>query len=1025
MQTTTLPSILHKTYLHHLEQGKFVSPISTDMQTYLRQNIRLFHITELMYETKKEKIEELLNLYGTLTEQGVGLLFVLHSDGVTVELSIGIKKYLEDANVIFSANVLQASFVGQYPGSQIATIRNSQVEEMQHKIFDRVQGVAAITGIPSMKTDADKEFVQGIDRFIDAMRGHAYTAMIIADPISSQEIDITRQGYAELSTYLSELSEIQQQVTLNESTSASVSLQEGMSQAISQAVGKTQSSTSTTTYGTSKKSTGAAIVQGIGGLAGGVAALGLAAATGGLAVPLLGLGVVGGGVVAAGASAISSAMGTTNQSNTEGSSSSLSQTTTHSQTTSHNTTNTNSTTAGTSLGRTYTRKDRNIQYHLDRNERYLERIQQGQRYGFWNTGMYFLAETTEVAAIAGSIFQGLFKGEYSDLEPSVVTHWSKNKHTDFEMLIGSLKKFQNPAMKASTVVGDISTQCGLVELLPTSMLTTQDLTLVMGLPERSAAGLPVRIMSRFGRQVCYLGGDAIREKIKLGNIYHLGRTEQQDLQIDLQSLTQHCLITGTTGAGKSNVSVMLLKQLHQHKIPFLVIEPSKGEYKSLSSWGTSIRCFSIGNPKEALLKLNPFQFPESTHVLEHIDRLGQLFSASFPMYAAMPSIVDEALHQVYEQAGWDLSSSSIREKIAFPTMREFVDLLPKIIDVSNYSEQMKSDYQGALVTRFKSLTRGIRGLSLCPPDRTDISNEELFDQTCIIDLKAVGSGETKAFFMGLILLRLFEYRNHQGLHKKLKHVTLIEEAHNLLRRTNLEQSQEGANPRGLAVEMFINAIAEMRAYGQGFTIVDQSPTSLDLNVIKNTNTKITLRTPYFEDRQLVGLSSNMTEEQMTELGRLQTGVIAVYQNDWIESVLCKVPYISISNVPRPNDNISIMGEEFLRLLVIPFCVDKDVKSIPDIDVTLKKCQKSFSTKVYSRIEALYSDSDVLSNYVDLCLEFPLMEQPLSPHHAPWALWGYVISSYAIGIQFARDVISDILHIPPSVVTERLSKFVLK
>ena len=72
------------------------------------------------------------------------------------------------------------------------------------------------------------------------------------------------------------------------------------------------------------------------------------------------------------------------------------------------------------------------------------------------------------------------------------------------------------------------------------------------------------------------------------------------------------------------------------------------------------------------------------------------------------------------------------------------------------------------------------------------------------------------------------------MNSPLKHITVLEEAHNLLKRT----STDSANITGKSVEMLSNSIAEMRTYGEGFIIADQAPGLLDMAVIRNTNTKI-------------------------------------------------------------------------------------------------------------------------------------------------------------------------------------------
>ena len=147
-------------------------------------------------------------------------------------------------------------------------------------------------------------------------------------------------------------------------------------------------------------------------------------------------------------------------------------------------------------------------------------------------------------------------------------------------------------------------------------------------------------------------------------------------------------------------------------------------------------------------------------------------------------------------------------------------------------------------------------------------------------------------------MRLNEYRMCSGkMNSPLSHITVLEEAHNLLKRTSTEQSSESSNLLGKSVELLANSIAEMRTYGEGFIIADQSPGLMDMSVIRNTNTKIILRLPEQSDRELVGLAASLGNEQIEELSKLERGVAAVYQNDWIEPVLVKVSKCGISEKP--------------------------------------------------------------------------------------------------------------------------------
>ena len=260
------------------------------------------------------------------------------------------------------------------------------------------------------------------------------------------------------------------------------------------------------------------------------------------------------------------------------------------------------------------------------------------------------------------------------------------------------------------------------------------------------------------------------------------------------------------------------------------------------------------------------------------------------MYAAMPAIFKESIEKAYEVCGWDLGNSIYipNKHSKYPTFRDLVKILPEIINNSSYSSESKGDYIGALVTRVRSMTTGISGQIFC--DDNDIDDSVLFDENTIVDLSRVGSMETKSLIMGIIVMKLNEYRmaTTAGENISLKHVTVLEEAHNLLKRTSTEQSQEGSNLMGKSVEMISNSIAEMRTYGEGFIIIDQSPTAVDISAIKNTNTKIVMRLPEKGDCEAIGMAMALNEEQVNELSKLGKGKAVILQNDWLEAVLTSI-----------------------------------------------------------------------------------------------------------------------------------------
>lgn len=194
---------------------------------------------------------------------------------------------------------------------------------------------------------------------------------------------------------------------------------------------------------------------------------------------------------------------------------------------------------------------------------------------------------------------------------------------------------------------------------------------------------------------------------------------------------------------------------------------------------------------------------------------------------------------------------------------------------------------------------------------------------------------------------------HNGNNSRLRHLTVLEEAHNLLKRTSSEQSSDSANLLSKSVEMLANSIAEMRTYGEGFVIADQAPGLLDMSVIRNTNTKIILGLPDISDRELVGRAASLNDNQIIELSKLKTGIAAVYQNNWLEPVLCHIhpckddetPYKTNELIRQPDDKK--IQAELINYLMLPAPKKLEVSTnkIAELEKSVYKLQVASDTKI--------------------------------------------------------------------------------
>lgn len=933
-QLTLADHLVYKKYLTELQNYGMVELSQKMLEVQdPAQCIRMFQLKKLTLKKGEDMFQKLSTVYYSSMAQGCSLAVMIDvpegNAGANIYLGVRedpLKQSMKSRKLEISSKALQKVLLSNFPGSDIKGISPEAGKKLLEEAFGEAQeAVASVSCVAALRDKSkteDKAFVQGIERFMDAMEGEKYTALFLAEPVSNETQAAIRSGYENLYSTLSPFRKSTWSYTENQSTAVMESLCSGTSHTISDTVsttttdGTNQSSSVTdgtqktkgvsgginggvgSSFGTSvtKISPVAGGIAGILGL-GGLAASALIPGAGAVIGPLLGTaGRAVGGMASArtafnsiarnigGSLGVNASRGTshstteqtgTSHSTSDGTSHGTSDTT--SQQESHGTTDTRGT------GRTQQVElcNKSVEELLERIENQLKRVKESEDYGCYNCAAYFLSSTQSTALLAANTYRALMVGEGSSVESGAVNVW-KNNEAEVAQLREYLKRFMQPVFARP-----------LWENAPDSLLYTpatlvsgRELPMHLGLPTRSVHGLPIIEHAEFGRNV---PDEAMpdEDKMNLGKIYHMGKEEAAGLILNRQAMASHTFITGSTGTGKSNAVYHLLDEITKNgQTTFLVVEPAKGEYKNVFGNCTDVQVFGT-NPRETpLLRMNPFAFPENIHILEHIDRLVEIFNACWPMYAAMPAVLKDAIERSYQKVGWDLRNSE-SEKGVFPTFFDLLDILPGVIEESHYSKDTQSDYVGALCTRVKSLTNGIYGSVLCAEDA--LTDEALFDRNVVVDLSRVGSMETKSLLMGILVMKLQEYRMcSSGMNSRLRHVTVLEEAHNLLRKTSAEQSQEGANLQGKSVEMLANAIAEMRTYGEGFIIADQAPGLLDMSVIRNTNTKIILRLPDEEDRKLVGKSAALKEAQIDELSKLPLGVAAVYQNEWPEAVLCKI-----------------------------------------------------------------------------------------------------------------------------------------
>ena len=694
-----------------------------------------------------------------------------------------------------------------------------------------------------------------MEKFLSSMSGTEFCAILLATPVNSSALATRRHGFESLYSQLSPHSKISMSFANSETESVNKGISSSFSNSVNNSVSNSNGSSTSYTAGESRGSSSSF------------------------------------GVSGEGYSFSSGDNSSTTSSYTSGTNFSY----TVSQSTGR--TDTEGTSSGTSrsTGETDTTtlnfENKSVEVLMERAESQLKRIDLSESYGMWDFCAYFCSDDIAITLQAANVYRAIMMGQDSSVERAHINTWDLSRKDEISKIIMCAKHLVHPITEIPAF-----DHYEAQTVTPTNMVNGKEIPMVLGFPRKSVPGIAVIEMAEFGRAVVFEAPERVKRTMEFGNIYHMGVSEALRVPMDIDLLSSHCFITGSSGSGKSYATYQLLDNLLSNDVKMMIIEPAKGEYKQVFGGLKGIRIFNTDPEVYKMLRINPFQFPENLHVLTHIEKLIQIFNASWALYAAMPAILKDSVVKAYVKCGWDVMNSVWIEGISdhkYPVFSDVLEILPKIINSSDYSADSKGDYKGALLTRVQSMTSGITGLIF---ERSEgIADNIIFDSNAVIDLSEIGSEETIALLMGILIMRLGEYRQSvrkagldQGRDLALKHVTVLEEAHNILKRTNKEQSSEGSNIVGKSVEMISNSIKEMRTYGEGFIIIDQSPMAVDSSAIENTSTKIIMNTPAKDACEEVSSALSLTDEQSRELSRLSTGVAAVFQKGWLTPVLMKI-----------------------------------------------------------------------------------------------------------------------------------------
>lgn len=800
-------------------------------------DIDFIKINHISYDRSKDETDinliDFQQILSAVSSKSQKFIYVIESSENGIDLYLGTQKDSKD--------FLDDTFNGIYSGSQTQIVVKPK--------FDNNNFSKVMLGTPSLKRDSDKKYNQSLEKILFPMQGKNFCIIIAAESYDNSTIKEIISNYQNLGNELHKLVKQSKNIQKTNSNSEGVTLTIGSSESNTEGSSENYSSTK----GFSDKSTKHQILS---------------------KIPII----------------------NTFFTRTDNESQTYSKSTNESRTNSINeskSSNTNITETNT-YGVTFDEINKSAEYCEKLIDKYIERFQKGLNHGMWNTSLYIQSDDKSTLSELEHTLKSVYSGDETYFE---AIRFSENLNQNQEIKIKNLpmlyfdKTIQHPIHNSFSGFS--------------SAINTEELSILSALPNSDIDGISVSKVSSFG--LTQAKNIDKYNSIEIGNVLNKKKTTNQKFKLSLEGLNSHLFVSGITGGGKSNTIKGILEKLQdknilENKIPFLVIEPAKSEYKHLLKKIPNLQIFRPGS-KNDIFRFNPFVFEHSRKnssvtLTKHVDMLKTTFSSAFPMYGPMPYILEEAIHNVYKNKGWNFETEDHpyytdsseadydRKSLLFPNMEDLKEEVERVVDNAGYYQDLQNNIKAALKTRINNLILGVKGKIF--NSRHTFDSKILFKTPTIIELSNIVDDEEKAFLMGLILNKLYAYKEEKGSDDKLNHITVIEEAHRLLPNISLDKSGEEASSRAKAIETFTNILSEIRAYGEGIIIADQIASKLHRDVIKNTNIKIIHRTMDYEDREIVGKAINLTDEQILDIAELKAGEAIVHNRDVHQAFMVKI-----------------------------------------------------------------------------------------------------------------------------------------
>ncbi|MCR5586029.1 MAG: DUF87 domain-containing protein, partial [Lachnospiraceae bacterium] len=918
-----------------------------------------YRIDEITYEDKAPRKEALENVISSMMIEGLNFIYLIKGDKSGVKFYYGVSKDLGKEKTNFQIkdvgdNVLKPSLQGNFRGSLITKISPDEKKNII-KDMNNFNNINVLEGVPGINKDDEK--FQSVDRIIDVMLGDEFIVMLIAKPVFDKEITSIKNRMFKMYNSIAPISKSSVQKSVGSSEGES----KGATTGISKTGGSSKSNSSQESVSKSSSQTKGEVNK-----------------------------------------------NSKNRKETKGSNidNSYSQTGGESSSTSKSVSTSESVSSSSSKSDTETKQtgknegsattfeiiDKNIQEwtkYMD--EIVFPRLDYGIGKGLFVTSTVFFANSPLSVVKLENTWKSVYGSEEGNIMPlkgcnikstTINDEGEKTTKNANDNFVNILMNLQIPkcTFAESQSEEDFIMRTACSQFLTNNKtiifgncMSSQELSLIAGLPQKEVVGMSLREEVDFGLNYNNDISNDSDNLISIGNLVQSGevfdgKDGKPDIEVKFNKndFDKHIFVTGVTGSGKTTTCQKLLSE---SKRSFLVVEPAKTEYRNMAIHDKEILVFTLGNETVAPFRLNPFEFFEGENITSRVDMIKASMEAAFDMEAAIPQLLETAMYECYEDKGWNISTNKNTKFdkpfddgcFSFPTLEDLENKIESVVKAQGFDDRLKDEYIGSIKARLKGLTVGSKGQML--NTFRSINFVELLDKKVILELECVKSASEKSLIMGFILSNLSEaikYKYNQNNQKQIDHITLIEEAHRLLSKYSTGDSMN----KKQGVEMFSDMLAEVRKYGESLVIVDQIPNKLTPEVLKNTNTKIVHKIFAQDDKEAIGNTMALKDEQKGFLSYLTCGRAIMMMGGQSKAIQVQIKKYDEKQEDKETDKnehkFETLNDEHLNKKILKYYSDIFKKGVlPGIE-RLDKCPSEKVLKNY--FELLQRSSLLVKEY---------------------------------------------------------------